>query len=578
MNAGFSALRLRPVGDAALTAELGDRIDPATNACVRALDRALLERPFPGFVESVPTHRSLLVCFDPAQTGFAEAAEAIRERATHAVLRDEPGRLHEIGVRYGGEDGPDLEEVAERAGLTAAEVVRLHSSQEYSAFMLGFLPGFAYLGLLPERLDTPRLPTPRTRVPAGSVAIAGRLTGVYPAPTPGGWRIIGRAAAPLFDVARQPPSLISPGDRVRFVPVETFDGPTLPAFDGPTPPSLSTSGGFGHGREGPEPHGQPGFEVVAEVLSAGLLTTVQGRPRLGHRRFGVAGAGAVDPVALAAANRALGNPEDAPGLECTLLGPTLRFLCKTRFALAGADLEARLERADLGDWPVPSGSSVLARAGNLLTFGARRAGCRAYLAFEGGLVVPLVLGSPSTDLMGGFGGLGGRALVVGDLLAVGSHREQRPPLRSFAPPATATEASAAAVSGGAALGQQTTGEEEVTVRVAPGPQEDHFAGSAMEALLGAVFTVSASSDRIACRLEGATLAHSGPAEIVSDGMVPGVIQVPPDGRPIVMLADGPTTGGYPKIATVITSDLPLLAQLLPGAGRLRFALAAGHEK
>lgn len=141
--------------------------------------------------------------------------------------------------------------------------------------------------------------------------------------------------------------------------------------------------------------------------------------------------------------------------------------------------------------------------------------------------------------------------------------------------ATAAPRAAPAVpKGGAATSSTTVGEggseEALTVHVIPGPQE--LPASAMEALLGTVFTVSVSSDRIGYRLEGATLTHAGPAEIVSDGMVPGSIQVPPDGRPIVMLADGPTTGGYPKIATVIASDLPRLAQLVPGAGRLRFAL------
>jgi KipI family sensor histidine kinase inhibitor len=557
MNECLAALRLRPVGDAALTAELGDRLDPAANAAVRALDRALLENPFPGFVESVPTHRALLVCFDPTRASFASAADAVRERASRAVVRDDPGQLHEIAVCYGGAHGPDLEEVAALAGLRPDEVVRLHSGQEYTAFMLGFLPGFAYLGLLPERLETPRLATPRTRVPAGSVAVAGRLTGIYPAATPGGWRILGRAAARLFDPSREPPSRICAGDRVRFVPVEALDGSALALSSG-SPPSASTSGGFGRARTEPGPHGAPSSAAVAEVLLPGLLTTVQGRPRIGERRFGVAGAGALDPLALAAANRALGNPEDAPGLECTLLGPTLRFLRPVRFALAGADLEARLERSDLGAWRVPPASPVLARASNLLTFGAARTGCRAYLAFEGGLDVPLVLGSPSTDLMGGFGGLGGRALAAGDLLATGSQSTSSPP------------SGADREEGGCGAPRDPA---EATVRVVPGPQEDHFAAKALETLFGTAFTVSASSDRIACRLEGATLAHSGPAEIVSDGMVPGAIQVPPDGRPIVMLADGPTTGGYPKIGTVVTSDLALLAQLVPGAGRLRFTLA-----
>ena len=202
---------VRPVGDSALTAELGDAIDSATNERVRALHRGLEERPFSGFVESVPTHRSLLVCFDPERCSFEDAAAAVREAETRPVVRAEPGRLHEIPVRYGHEDGPDLDAVAQRFRVTPAEVVAYHSSQEYTAFMLGFLPGFAYLGLLPEAMDTPRLETPRSRVPAGSVGVAGRLTGVYPAATPGGWNLLGRAAVRLFDPGLHPRACSAPG-------------------------------------------------------------------------------------------------------------------------------------------------------------------------------------------------------------------------------------------------------------------------------------------------------------------------------------------------------------------------------
>jgi KipI family sensor histidine kinase inhibitor len=526
-----AGLRFRPVGDAALTAELGDVIDPAVNARVRALDHALAARPFPGFLESVPTHRSLLVCFDPEVASFAEAAGAIHGLEKADTAPQEPGPLHQIAVRYGGEDGPDLEAVARRAGLTPAEVVALHSGLEYTAYMLGFLPGFAYLGIVPEVLASPRLPTPRTRVPAGAVGIAGRLTGVYPAATPGGWNLIGRAATRFFDPNRDPPSLLAPGDRVRFVAVERLDEPL--------PPAAPASG--------------LAADPAVEVVSPGLLTTVQAAGRRGARRFGVAVCGPLDPLSHARANLALGNEGEAAALECTALGPTLRFLRPTHFALAGADLGARLERADLGAWEVPAGVSVLARAGNVLTFDGRRSGCRAYVAFAGGLDVPLVLGSRATDLVGGFGGFLGRALAAGDTLAV------RPPSGSLPRVENAPR-------------EELAG-DEATVEVVLGPQEHHFPAEAIERLLGSAYTVGAASDRVGCRLVGPKLAHTGPPEIVSDGMVPGSIQVPPDGQPIVMLADGPTTGGYPKIATVVTRDLPLLAQLLPGSGRVRFRLS-----
>ena len=226
----------------------------------------------------------------------------------------------------------------------------------------------------------------------------------------------------------------------------------------------------------------------------------------------------------------------------------LEFLAPVRFAVTGADLGAVLERADLGAWPVPLGSGVLARPGNVLRFAGRRSGCRAYVALQGGIDVPAVLGARATDLQSGFGGLLGRALRAGD--HAGRRAGERPRhARRIGRGPHATS---------------------VTVRVVLGPQADYFAGSTVERFLASSFRLGATSDRVGCRLEGEPLRHQGPAEILSDGMLPGSIQVPPDGQPIVMLHDGPTTGGYPKIATVITADLPLLAQLVPGEGEVRF--------
>jgi biotin-dependent carboxylase-like uncharacterized protein len=392
--------------------------------------------------------------------------------------------------------------------------------------MLGFTPGFAYLGLVPEALPSPRHATPRVRVPAGSVALVGRQTAVYPVDSPGGWRIVGRTSRRLFDPFREEPALVAPGDRVRFVPATELPPPET----APPPPPLT---------------GVP----VVEVLEPGLLTTVQDAGRAGHRRVGVSGAGPMDIAAHAAANRAAGNAPGTAALECTVTGPSLLFLAPLHFALAGADLGAVLERADLGRWPVPPGADVLARPGNVLRFTGRRFGCRAYVAFRGGIDVPVVLGSRATDLQSGFGGFAGRALAAGDRLAVSPARGERP--LSVASPPAPPAASA-------------------TVRAVPGPQADHFDAGTLARFFSGPWRVGATSDRVGCRLEGEPLRHLGPSEILSDGMVPGSIQVPPDGRPIVMTADGPTTGGYPKIATVLTADLPLLAQLVPGEGEVRF--------
>lgn len=524
--------RILPVGDSALTVEFGDRIDPALNARVRALDRAIAERSLPGLIEAVPTYRSLLVRYDPGVLDLSQLRGELLERADRPGAAAPPGRLHLIPTRYGGEDGPDLALVAGSLGLSESEVVRLHLSQEHTAFMLGFMPGFAYLGLLPESLDTPRRSTPRTRVPRGSVAVAGRQTGIYPAASPGGWNLIGRTNLALFDPWAESPSLILPGDRVRFTAIAEL--PVEPEGPGRAEPVV----------------GSPAIEV----LDGGLLTTVQDAGRVGFRRLGVGGAGPLDGPALATANRLAGNSSGAAGLEITVLGPVLRFVAPTVFALTGADLGPVLDRADVGAWRVPQGRRVLARPGNVLRFAGRRSGCRAYLAFAGGLAIPWVLGSRSTDLAGGFGGLGGRALRAGDLLRLDPARAQP------GEPASAPKP---------LLG-------EGRLRVVLGPQDDHFTPEAVRRFLSDSFVVSEASDRVGYRLSGPRLAHRDRAEIVTDGMVPGCVQVPPDGQPIIMMADGPTTGGYPKIATVLSVDLGGLAQVAPGDS-VRFQAVSVEE-
>jgi KipI family sensor histidine kinase inhibitor len=518
--------RFLPVGDAALALELGDRIDPDLAARVRGLDAALRERPFPGLVECVPTQRSLLVLFDPQRTQPSAVSQALRERLAH------PGRLpaprhHVVPVAYGGAHGIDLETVAASLGLASDAVVTRHLASEYAVQMLGFAPGFAYLGPLDPGLELPRRATPRERVPAGSVAIAARQTAIYPGASAGGWHLIGRTSATLFDPAADPPALLAPGDRVRFVAAGAL------------------------GRDAPEPSPPRAARPALEVIEPGLLTTVQDAGRFGFRRYGVSGSGAADRGALARANAALGNAPGEAALECTLSGPSLRFLEPAWFAIAGADLGASLERGDLGAWAMPLGTPVRARRGNVLRFAGPRHGCRAIVAFAGGIDVPLVLGSRSTDRLGAFGGFAGRPLRAGDVLGLGAPREVA----------------------GQAVPEPPLEADELVVRAVPGPQDDHFDPTALARLAATAWEVLPGSDRAALRLAGPRLAHAGPGEIASDGMLPGCIQVPPDGQPILMLRDAPTTGGYPKIATVVVADLDRLAQLVPGRGRVRVRFA-----
>lgn len=211
-----------PAGDSAVLVQFGDSIDPRINARVHRLAAGIALAGWAGFGEPVPAYTSLLVNYDPLALDYREAAQKIESLLPKIEDgRVETGaRLVEIPVVYGGEEGPDLDDVADAHGLSAGEVIRLHGEAEYLVYMIGFTPGFPYLGGLDERIATPRRASPRTLVPAGSVGIAGQQTGIYPLASPGGWQIIGRTPLSLFDPGREPPSLLAPGDRVRFVPVE----------------------------------------------------------------------------------------------------------------------------------------------------------------------------------------------------------------------------------------------------------------------------------------------------------------------------------------------------------------------
>ncbi len=289
---------------------------------------------------------------------------------------------------------------------------------------------------------------------------------------------------------------------------------------------------------------------LIEVLDGGLGTTLQDGGRPGYRRYGIALSGALDPVWLACANALAGNPPGAAALELRLAGPRLRIARgRVRVALAGIADIAVSGRLTFSPW-----QSLTLEEGEELRIGAVRGGI-AYLAVAGGVDTPPLLGSRATHLRAGLGGLDGRALAAGDRLPVGAQDLE-----------------------GGERRQAAFLHDRGPIRLLAGPQDDHFTPEALRALTGEEFAVSRDADRMGLRLEGPPLLHDARFgdEIISDGVAPGALQVPPDGRPILLLADCQTVGGYPKIATAIRADLPRLAHLVPGA-RLRFALVARDE-
>lgn len=296
---------------------------------------------------------------------------------------------------------------------------------------------------------------------------------------------------------------------------------------------------------------------MIRVVEPGPFTTVQDLGRPGLAATGVPPSGAFDVLALRVANGMAGNDEGEAALEITLAGPLLNFEADAVVAIGGAAADAELDGR-----PVPHASAFRVPAGSALRLGRVRDGVRSYLAVRGGIAVPEVLGSRSTLVNAGLGGVLGRALEANDHLPVGSHAGGEPLRRLAGDPAPR---------GG-------------VVRAVPGPQEASFTPRGRAAFFSRPFTVSTRSDRAGVRLEGDPIELAGPADLDPEGVVTGAVQVPGDGRPIVLGPDRPTTGGYVKIATVITADLSLIAQARPG-DTLRFvpvtvegARAAWHER
>lgn len=289
-----------------------------------------------------------------------------------------------------------------------------------------------------------------------------------------------------------------------------------------------------------------------EILTGGMLTTVQDAGRYGYQQFGVTVSGSMDVYHHMLANLLVGNRAGCEVLECTILPPTLRFTADNLFALCGAPVEGTLAGA-----PIQMHKAYLAHAGDELRLGAAAQGCRIYIAFAGGLDVPAVMGSKSTFLKGAIGGLEGRALQPGDHIGFAASQTTLPNLpfreihesmiHNFAP--------------------------MQTIRLIPGPQLDAFSGEGMSALLGTPYTVTQNADRMGYRLEGARIRHAPDQDgnIISDAITKGAVQVPGHGQPIIMMADRQTTGGYAKVGHVISVDLPRVAQLRPG-DVIRFTL------
>jgi antagonist of KipI len=288
------------------------------------------------------------------------------------------------------------------------------------------------------------------------------------------------------------------------------------------------------------------------VIKPGMLTTIQDEGRWGLQARGVPVAGPMDAVSHRLANALVGNERDAASLEITLVGPELEFDDERMVAVTGAAFDLWLDGK-----PVPHNAAFTAAAGSRLRFGERRLGARAYLAVAGGIAVPPTLGSRATHVISAMGGVDGRALRAFDRLPLGSPTGIPSAVGQRAPIVPLPD-------------------RHARVRVRPGPQAEYFAADALDTLQSAPYAIAPNSDRMGFRLEGPPLTHARGADIISDATPLGVLQVPASGQPILLMADRQTTGGYPKIATVISADLPVVGQLGP-ADTITFTVCTPRE-
>jgi KipI family sensor histidine kinase inhibitor len=531
--------------------ELGDRallIGVADAAHGRALAGVLADRlaslAVEGRGQMVGGFAALMVGFDsPDLMGddlVALVRQAVGGAAGRPVAASRLEREARTVVVPCAFDGPDLEEVARIAGCTPEDVVRLMTAEALTVGVVGFSPGFAYLTGLPAPLHhVPRRARPRAAVRPGSVALANGQAAVYPTASPGGWQLVGRTGETMFTPWQAPYARLAPGDRVQFVPAAPGE------VEEPTPPPAPSWSAPGSAH------------AVFEVVQPGIRTVLQDAGRPGVAAIGVPGAGPADPVSWALANRLVGNDEGAAALEIVARGPVLRCLGSCHVAVVGGASEFEVDGQKAA-----TGQVLPVSPGQVLEVGTLGRGFRTYLSVAGGLVGLTVFGSVASDQLCG---LGPGSVTAGQRIYAAPWS---PPLGDHLVADTADMANVANVAGVCA-GTGRGG--PVVLRVVPGPHAQWFAPDVMESLDAARFVVEGESNRVGLRLRTTRpgwkvpMAQGPAAEIDSQGVVTGAVQVPPGGDPIVLMPDHATLGGYPVVAVVVSVDHGVLGQCAPGA-------------
>ena len=498
---------------------------------------ALTAQPLVGQTSVIAAARTVLLEFATPR----DAQRAVNTLAgfSPAAAGQSTPREVTIDVIY---DGEDLTSTAEHLGISTEELISRHTNQAWMAAFGGFAPGFTYCvptdagsseGSENFEWSVPRRANPRTAVPAGAVGLAGEFSAVYPRQSPGGWQLLGHTETPMWDPSAEHPALLNPGDIVRYraVRAEASDAASSNAGSGKVASQ--------HSRTPAAILGRP----VATLTDAGLLSLVQDRGRPGHGDIGVTRSGALDRASARAANTAVGNRSSAAVIE-NIGGLRITANVDTVLAVTGAEATVEVSTRSGHKATKALAQPIGLLAGEELAVRPTGTGARNYVAIRGGLATDTVLDSAASDVLSG---MGPAPLADGDLLKAGrATRTAVDP--TILNPADSTNAA--------------------TLRCVLGPRDDWFAEQTVRDFLNTTWEVSGQSNRIGLRMtgpEGAELTREREEELASEGMLPGSIQVPPNGLPVLFLADHPVTGGYPVIATVIPEDMDAAGQLPPGS-------------
>ncbi|AQT45558.1 sensor histidine kinase inhibitor, KipI family [Bartonella apihabitans] len=528
------------------------------------------EKDLQAIVEIIPAARTLLIKFDPSLSDENTLETKIAGLKLEKG-QQKSGKLVEIPVVY---DGEDLDDVAAILKIDREEVIRRHVESHYQVAFCGFAPGFAYLTGGDPIFNVPRRASPRKSIPAGSVALAGKFGGVYPQPSPGGWQLIGRTNVKMFDLDRDPPSLLKPGDRVHFVDVTKdysahSEGVTSFSFSrndeagvtktgsGAEATEIGKTTGIGktgsHDNAGisvPETSLTPEEDAVFKLVTTLMPVTFQDRGRLFQSSQGLSPSGALDQKAMANANRLVGNSLEQPVLEFTYGNARIKALQPSVIAFTGANLPITIKSAKGKVFVFEKNIPLAIDEGDEIILGRPLAGFRNYMALRGGFKVEPVLKSASFDSLSN---LGPKPLSAGDNIFIANNSALRPVLLSLDDPYFLPEAG-----------------DNVVLDVVMGPRTDWFTEQSIAMFLEKHWQVTSASNRIGIRLQSDTrLERSRSDELPSEGTVTGAIEVPANGEPVLFLRDRPVTGGYPVIANLVEDQIDLAAQIPIGAS-IRF--------